>query len=362
MTSNASGCAESSTTADFWKRWNLPVYFQLRFSDITAAFDECLHSGPTPVVESANKMPGTGGGLLRSDVYKVRATAALVAALRRCWSEDVFLPALTHRFVRLSLQLLARYVTWVRSGLAGDWKAADAMSDGAALVYADVLLLQKRVPAELASVQRKRTMGLSDELLEDLDCAFSEAVGACAGLLPDLSHSISDALASNCVENLKPLRSILATYHMSSKPAPTTHSQFVPKILRPLKLFLATNENRLPVEEREKIAASVAEQTTLEYYQMATELLSKNKNSEETLRRLNIGRGGNGGVRTAGAVSVTDKISTQLCLDVDKFMEEIRAQGVDAAAVPSVKLLLDCVKRKDDPPEPAPAHAATMSN
>lgn len=338
---------ESKSSREFWKRWNLPVYFQLRFSDITSSFDECLRAGPKPVSSSPENAQGATAGLLRSDVYKVRATVALVAALRRCWAEDVFLPALTHRFVRLSLQLLARYVTWVRSGLAGDWKDSDAVSAGAALVYADVVLLQKRVPAELAAIQRKRTSGLPDGMLEELDCAFSDAVGECSGLLPDLSASISDALASKCVENLKPLRSILATYHMSSKPAPTTHSQFVPKILKGLNVFLTANEKRLPEDERAKIAAAVAEQTTMEYCKMATELLSKNKNSEETLRRLNIGRGGNSGANAPGAVSVTEKISTQLCLDVEKFLDEMKAQGIDVEEVPSVKLLTECVKKKD---------------
>lgn len=338
--------AASSTTADFWKRWNLPVYFQLRFADITTAFDGVLGTGPTPA--EAVETRGVTPGLLRADVYGVRATAALVAALRRCWAEDVFLPALTHRFVRLSLQLLARYITWVRSGLAGDWKNDSDMSDGAALVYADVVLLQRRVAAELAAVQRKRNVNLSEDLIEEIDATFSEAVAAYAELLPDLARSMADKLAGSCAEILKPLRSVLLTYDMSSKPAPTTHSQFVPKILKPLKTFLVKHEDRLDETERTRIVREVVEQTSHDYYEMATELLSQNKNRKETLRRLNIGRGGKTGGKTGGGGGMIDKISTQLCLDVDRFIVEIQSQGVALEDVPSVKLLTECVKREDE--------------
>lgn len=338
----------SEATTIFWRRWNLPVYFQLRFLDITTAFDNALGEGPVNVPKETAATRGTTPGLLRADVYCVKATAALLAGLRRCWAEDVFLSALAHRFVRLSLQLLARYVTWVRSGLAGEWKDESSVLDGAAFVHADVVLLQRRVPAELAAVQRKRNAGLDENLLEDLDCAFSEAVGVFAALLPDLQRTMADSLAKKCTDNLKPLRSILLTYPMSTKKASTTHSQFVPKILKPLESFVEKHEKNVGKDERASIAKDVVEQTANAYCDMATELLSKKKTREETLRRLNIGRGG-GAVPTNNVTGVKDKIATQLCLDVDQFIVEIAKYGVNVDDVPSAKRLADCVKGEDEP-------------
>lgn len=66
--------------------------------------------------------------LLRTDVYRAAPTCGLAGALSRCWGEDVLLTALTHRFVRPSLQLLARYATWVRTGLTGEWTVDDGGS------------------------------------------------------------------------------------------------------------------------------------------------------------------------------------------------------------------------------------------
>lgn len=341
----------SASTSDFWRRWNLPVYFQLRFQDITTTFDQSLQAGPISPPSTAamgNGAAAPASGLLRSDVYRVSATVALVDALRRCWSEGVYLNPLAHRFLRLSLQLLARYVTWVRTGLAGEWSGADAVPKGAANVFADVIALQTRVPAEIASLLRLRAKSLSPELLEAIDAAFSNAIEGFSSLLPDLSRSISDALAASCVDILRPMRGIYATYRVSPKLAPTTHSPIVPKVLRPLRVFLEDHQGRLVVDVCGKISTAVAEQTTHEYSNMATDLLNRNKSSEASLRRLNIHRGGNA-ASSAGsnAGSITEKISMQLYLDVAKFMEEIKSLGVSIDDVPSIQLLWDRVNRED---------------
>lgn len=347
----------SKATVDFWKHWNLPVYFQLRFQEITTAFDKCLAGGPTSVKKSnAYESVGSGNGstLLRTDLYRATPTACLVASLRRCWSEDVFLPSLAHRFLRLSLQLLARYSTWVRTGLAGEWSESDAIPSGAARIFHDITVLRTRTPAEMASVLRLRARDLDSEMLENLDSVFSSAVEAFAALLPELSRSIGDALVRACVENLQPLRGILATYRMSSKQAPSTHSSFVPKILRPLKKFMKDHEAGLESNELNSIGKCVVEETTSEYFKMATDLLQRNKSSEATLRRLNIGRSGALANAGSGTSSVIDKISTQLYLDVEKFSEEVRMLGISTETIESLGKLRDSVKREgqgDESPE-----------
>lgn len=340
----------SKTTTAFWKHWNLPVYFQLRFQEITSRFDRHLTEGPVPLASSPlanDDWAGSTSRLLRTDVYHAVPTASLVASLRRCWSEAVFLDSLTHRFLRLSLQLLARYSTWVRTGLAGEWNNVEAVPKGAARVFYDITVLQKRIPAELSSVLRLRASSLPSDILDRLDSAFADAVDAYSSLLPDLSRSISDALARTCIENLQPLRGILATYRMSSKQAPSTHSSFVPKILRPLKVFLKDHESVLEASERVKIATSIVEQTTAEYYNMATDLLQRNKSSEATLRRLNIGRSSAFPGAGSNASNVIEKISTQLYLDVEKFSDEIKSLGVAMEDVSSISRLRDTVKREE---------------
>ncbi|PXF48703.1 Conserved oligomeric Golgi complex subunit 2 [Gracilariopsis chorda] len=337
----------SKATVNFWKHWNLPVYFQLRFQEITSRFDEHLSAGPVSKITSPLNYEDwnlSSSNLLRTDVYQATPTASLVACLQRCWAEDVFHTTLTHRFLRLSLQLLARYSTWVRTGLAGEWSIADTVPKGAARIYKDIAILLNRIPSELSSTIRLRGASLSTEHLDAIESVFSDAVGKFSSLLPELTTSISSSLARSCVENLQPLRGILATYRMSSKQIPTTHSSFVPKILRPLKSFIKENEDSFPKVERIALATSVTEQTAEEYRKMATDLLQRNKSSEATLRRLNIGRSGALSGAHSNTTSVIEKISTQLFLDVEKFAEEASLLGVSTEESPLIILLRESVQ------------------
>ena len=296
--------------------------------------------------------------LLRTDVYKCTATRTLIACLRRCWSDDVFLLSLTHRFVRLSLQLIARYSTWVRIGLAGDWlSVSDAIENNCALVIYDINMIQKRLPAKLASILRSRCSSLSTDMIEMIENGFLDAVTRYSSVIPDIAESIADALALKCKESLQPLRGIVATYRLKSKQAPTKHSSFVPQILCPLRSFVKLNESNLvssdqssDIKVSSNIAGKVIESVAAEYLTMATESIEKNKNNEATLRRLNIGRAGaaNKNKSEAQGMSVVEKIVLQLFLDVEQFAEEVTSVGVDPESIESLQKLRDNIKSEKD--------------
>ena len=58
---------------------------------------------------------------------------------------------------------------------------------------------------------------------------------------------ICDHVSTLCIAQLAAVRAITHTYRMTNKPAPSTHSAFVPKILQPLRDFHeAWGEKRLP--------------------------------------------------------------------------------------------------------------------
>ena len=333
----------SATTQAFWKHWNIPVYFQLRFQEIASRFDEDIGKGPIAITGKEQDEWKSTISLLRCDIYKAHATASLVCCLRRCWSEDVFLPSLTHRLLRLTLQLIARYATWIRTGLAGEWGTSSAdMPATCCKIYEDVITVRERVAAELSSVIRLRCE-LPDEMLEVADTTFSDAIDTYSTLLPELQTSIVQHLSATCKDNVQPLRGMLATYRMSSKAPPTTHSTFVTKILRPLRSFLLSGGS-IPEDARGMIAHGVVDNTAGEYYKMATDLLARNKSSEATLRRLNIG-----GVARGGGV--VEKIGMQLYLDVEKFVDEARSLGVDVDNVSMLTKLRDSVRRDEEEEE-----------
>ncbi|KAJ9140181.1 hypothetical protein P3X46_030858 [Hevea brasiliensis] len=107
--------------AEFMKQWNIGVYFSLRFQEIAGALDSALAATSLVLVQNSH----SGHGNLQD--LSLKQSATLLESLRSCWREDVHILSCSDKFLRLSLQLLARYSNWLSSGLAG-WKTSNAAS------------------------------------------------------------------------------------------------------------------------------------------------------------------------------------------------------------------------------------------
>ena len=45
--------------------------------------------------------------------WKLHSSSTLWSGLERCWTDEVYLPSLLHRFWKLSLQQMARHAAWL---------------------------------------------------------------------------------------------------------------------------------------------------------------------------------------------------------------------------------------------------------
>lgn len=77
------------TYQTFTKRFQLPVYFQLRFKEIVYSVESTLESG-----NSANGI-----------IFLLGESEAIWKAIAICWSQDVYLTELAGKFWRLTLQV-----------------------------------------------------------------------------------------------------------------------------------------------------------------------------------------------------------------------------------------------------------------
>ena len=107
---------------DFARRFNLPIYFQLRVQELTKALDAALLPRGTPLPAAAPEPEpepelGDGQRPLPSPPppppLATAAALALVSAVRRCFSPSVLLTPLSARFLRLALQTVARFSEWL---------------------------------------------------------------------------------------------------------------------------------------------------------------------------------------------------------------------------------------------------------
>lgn len=84
----------------FQTKWNLPVYFQIRFQEIgghiESAFQKTINL----------QLYKTSGD------FKLEPFAVALNAITKCWADGVYMEQLFHRFWKLTLQILGRLQKW----------------------------------------------------------------------------------------------------------------------------------------------------------------------------------------------------------------------------------------------------------
>ncbi|RUS25433.1 hypothetical protein BC938DRAFT_472183, partial [Jimgerdemannia flammicorona] len=336
---------------EFMKRWQLPVYFQLRFKEIsTRVEDACVASVEFPPVGA-----GTGAArsrchtrdprrhrpvLVRRHLHLLPITPVLeahAAGLSRVSRVGVNIspfPVIhiyTHTYTACiahqALQALARnHVrragrTRRRAGPGAGWGG----SGGGGRDCATKAAGRDRVRC-------RRSRG-KDSITSSLTRLTSDH-------LPDLHRKTTTILTRRCLDTLKLVRTITSQYHYTNRPPPRDHSPFVPAILRPFVAFVEQNGEYLRERRIVEFATVVAEAVTTRYCAIVQEMLSALKRTEESLKRLKSRRGAQvvgGGEK---ALSDEDKIRLQCLLDVSKFGSEERRLTVGGSTIPFAYLFI----------------------
>jgi hypothetical protein len=420
-----------AATAAVRKRFNLPIYYQLRVVEVSKPLEAALAPGPiqrkqpTPAEGAEGAEVGAEGaalgagppasvagggvvagfGLPPSPELATIPPAALVTAVRYSLSSEVILPPLCARFLKLTLQCVARFDHWLASMLPSEGGAAQAASDrgaaGAAAgaladtevacaLYFDVqsvlawleaqvaprlprlLHLTPAAAAAPALVASSPAAELGSNSLEGMtkleavkgvtkleaDRGMTKLEAECIGALVEgvtklrdsarrLRGQLVTAQAAACEAQLAPVRAIPASYRMTGKGMPTHPSFFVAQVLGPLRGFMGASEARLDEPARSAWAVEVATLVTEQYFAIASSTLDTVRKNEQALLRLNAKKQSAGAGAAAG-VSDSYKICVQMCLDVQAYGEELAAVGVPPLSLSAFAKLQDEVRPPDD--------------
>ncbi|KAJ9163878.1 hypothetical protein P3X46_023505 [Hevea brasiliensis] len=343
--------------AEFMKQWNVGVYFSLRFQEIAGALDSALAATSLVPVQNSH----SGHGNLQDLTLKQSAT--LLESLRSCWREDVLILSCSDKFLRLSLQLLARYSNWLSSGLAArktsntgsysgyEW-AISAIPDDFVYIIHDITCLAKEVCGDYVDHVLQCLSSCSADILDLVKQSILQGGKSLNDLAPLAINAIIEALVDKAVEDLRQVKGITATYRMTNKPLPVRHSPYVSGVLRPLKGFLDGERamTYLTKETRNELLLGAATNITGSYYELAAELVSVARKTESSLQRIRQGaqrRGGASSDVSDNSVSDTDKICMQLFLDIQEYGRNLSVLGVEAVNIPAYRSLWQCVAPPD---------------
>ncbi|KDN46181.1 hypothetical protein RSAG8_04408, partial [Rhizoctonia solani AG-8 WAC10335] len=324
---------------------SLPVYFQLRWKDIVGKCEGVLGSGTGDKQE-----------------FTTSQANAIYTAIKICWSTQVYIPELGHRFWRLTLQLLSRYRTWMDASLPlKDTSAAQpgrvttlatpgarpatpdpverSSTDDASLstlgfALSDIQLLQQKVQALWTDVIQVLLpddidAGEDEEKAED---TLARSLASIRSYEKTISTRAIAILTKRCAEPLANAKSIPVQYR-GARRSVTEPSSFVATVWRPLATFFGDNGpgERLKADLGREWCSTVFEEVVARYIA----LLIKIKQTEQSIRRVNrMPTFSLFGARNAGGEERDDeRIRAQMMLDVDSLGNEARALGFGMAEV-----------------------------
>lgn len=365
----------------FERRWQLPVYFQLRWKEIVTKLEEAL---------AVTRLERTRNRAIKP--FVTTQTAAVWDAISTCWSAPVYIPELSHRFWKFTLQLLSRHKTWLQSSLP----AFEATPKVAAAVAAEKLGSQ--MPGSPASLSRAATPNLPQEaaspeaaaadeqslyqfstaiidiralesqvwklwreelsiMLPEVDTGegdpssedgLRQALSGLSSLVPSLSSQIIAILSRRACEALLSMRSIPSQFRAmsSSRRIPTEPSYFVSMIFKPVKTFFGLDSQEGPGQLlRDEFMQAYVEEIFDIVAQRYIHFLSAMRKTEESLRRLRKGKksafslfGGPTAKEDDGRAD-EEKIRAQMMLDVAAFGKDADLLGVEVQRSQTFKVL-----------------------
>ncbi|XP_069035916.1 conserved oligomeric Golgi complex subunit 2 [Lepisosteus oculatus] len=351
----------------FHNKWNLPVYFQLRFKEIAGSLESAMSEG---LQEAPSGSP-----------YRLLASQVLWTSLLKCWAERVYLPLLAHRFWKLTLQLLSRYSTFLgealnktavteahkdtakplsssasSSSLTSQEDSGSEASTTTALsaqqlvsIVADVDKLQDQIP-QLSEMIKHRLELIGFTNFEILSDSLADARTSLSGCIPILNSRVTQHLSDSCYGYLKSAAEVPRLYRRTNKEVSTKASPYVDSALKPLHQLQSDYKDVLKpsiIQDWFRVALS---DSTRRYYETVAEVLSSVKKMEESLKRLKQARKTiTASVpETNGGLTDDGKIRLQLALDVEYFGEQIQKMGLQTSDISLFSSLLDLVQGARD--------------
>ncbi|CAH0400351.1 unnamed protein product [Chilo suppressalis] len=306
----------------FQRRWNLPVYFQIRFQEIAGTFETNLQNNPH---------------IGNSDGFILKETKHCWNALWECWADGTYIEALAHKFWKLSLQLLSRYATWAAKFCTQTNESQlettslnKVLIDGSINIFKDTQVLLQKIPQFLTIVEAKIPIKNNDLLHHSLDSSIK--------LLEGLKDKIRDCIVKELFNHfniqLKQVSDIPRLYRKTNRSVPTKPCTYIEVVSKILYEFHNDATRRLDNAFLVELYEALFNTMTKSYYKYVEDVLTSVQKTEESLRRLKqIREKTPQQTNEASGITDGDKIRLQLNVDVASYAKVAEGLQVNVHSV-----------------------------
>ncbi|KAG5683329.1 hypothetical protein PVAND_012615 [Polypedilum vanderplanki] len=335
----------------FQKRWNLPVYFQLRSQEISTNFEKhCEINFETIFIQSSE-----------SNAIQTKVFLELITSIGRCWIDGIFIDQLYANFLKLTFQLLARGIRWTKdvlqlTSVENFENSKIELQSFYTILHHDIGILLLKLPqieVLLAQKLKENSMLKTKIEMKSIKKCFDAPQTSLEECQRIIESQIVQKLMIMCLKSIKNVQDIPRLFRKTNREIPCKHLPYVDQILQPIDEFTQKHSKNYQNDVIRRILKELFSKLTIQYYQSVNEVLISVQRTEESLRRLkNVKRSQSGANIAEEKQSMTDddKIRLQLQIDVmqyAKFVEshELKREEIDSLLA-IVNLIGDITKMK----------------
>lgn len=232
----------------FQTRWNLPVYFQIRFQEIGGAVEGafCKEFSERSVLS-----PQSSSKVRLTPIAKALENVSL------CWAEGVYLDPLMARFLKLTLQIYARISAWIDE-IANEKQFNPKMwslkrADILMIILSDIVHIKQSIAPLIDTVFKLLTRPANISI----DRCFGETL-ACFKRNEEVIHKeLFDLLLFESQLPIKQVTDIPRLYRKTNRDVPTKACPYVDEMLKPIIQFAATYKAQLGAEATTKLLVDI---------------------------------------------------------------------------------------------------------
>lgn len=314
----------------FQVRWNLPVYFQIRFQEIGGSMEGICDKPITTALISTD-----------TDGMKLIPFTTAWSCITQCWKEGIFLENLFSKFWKLTLQILSRLTRWIDSALKSDNNL-----DFFVQIYSDISQLELKFP----EIYKLAAHHVDDNQKPILTECLIDTKKLFIAKFNEIETIFMQQIVGKSQLFLKQVNDIPRLYRKTNKEVPSKHCIYVDQLIAPSKAFKTRHVHQIPENKIGNFLVKIFSNLTIQYYTAVDDVLVSVQKTEESLRRLKNLRERSGAPASAntttGSSNMTDddKIRLQLQVDVVYWANEIESLGVSVGIVEKLNDLINLVE------------------
>ncbi|XP_057672437.1 conserved oligomeric Golgi complex subunit 2 [Diorhabda carinulata] len=268
---------EDDTFIEHLKRFNLPVYLEIRYQRIAGDFETAIYFESNEFVSPDNEI----------SCY-LKPTVALWNAVSQCFHEDIYLDQLADQFVKLSMLTLSRYLKWCETTLQSNFSTNQSTEQFIMNCLIDFSIVEKfmcpaiETPADINNTVYKILDSSVVTLVPKIVKANLKSI---TNVLNLMKSSLVKMKVEEIYYQLQHVEAIPRLYRRTNRSIPKEASPYMVEAVKPITTFHSAFQNVISHKSTE-ILNDIILQVTKQYLELVQGVLRSVCKTEESLRRL----------------------------------------------------------------------------